>query len=175
MFHVIICKNPGGTATMENSSTQKYLVIQIKIPMDKAANILKQVIEYLSQFMPKTLAKRLVSIVLIAVNIPVPTIEELSVASKRSLWTLHKSIKESTVAQLMETKPGRGREGKLDCIEAEIIEELETNNYHTYQEVVDMIEDQHNVQVSRSAVGRFLKKKASAGTKLARSPRKQTP
>jgi transposase len=46
-------------------------------------------------------------------------------------------------------------------VEKEIVEEIENNNYHSQQEIADMILEKFSLKVSLSAVGRLLKKTAS--------------
>lgn len=86
---------------------------------------------------------------------------ELSGLSERSLWSLKKNMKEATVAEVMVIKPVNGRKRKTADIESQILDELESNNYHTRQEIVDMINEKFHVCVSRSSVGRLLKKRHS--------------
>ena len=63
----------------------------------------------------------------------------------------------------MVTKSGNGRKGKTTGIEEQILAELESNNYHTRQEIADMEEEKFHVRISRSSVGRLLKKTAFVG------------
>ena len=136
-------------------------VLEIRLS-DNAADILKQVIEFLQLFLSETLAKRLVALILLAIGVPVVDAVELSGLSERSLWSLKKNMKEATVAEVMVIKPGNGRKRKTADIESQILDELESNNYHTRQEIVDMINEKFHVCISRSSVGRLLKKRHSA-------------
>lgn len=145
---------------MKKESPPKKDVLEIRLP-DNAADILKQVIEFLQLFLSETLAKRLVALVLLAIGVPVVDAVELSGLSERSLWSLKKNMKEATVAEVMVIKPGNGRKRKTADIESQILDELESNNYHTRQEIVDMINEKFHVCVSRSSVGRLLKKRHS--------------
>lgn len=145
--------------TRENSN-----VMEMKIP-ENAADTLKQIIGFLKLFLSETLAKRLVALILLAIGIPVRTAVELSGLSERSLWTLKKKMRETPVAELMAIKSGNGRKRKTSGIEEEILAELETNNYHTRQEIADMVEEKFHVRISRSSVGRLLKKRDSVAEK----------
>ncbi len=118
---------------------------------------------FLEIFLPKTLAKRFVAIILLAIGIPVKTAAELSGLSERSLWTLHKQLPESDVSEIMVFHYGGGRRGKASGLEEQILSEIEANNYHTRQEVADMILEKFHVKISRTSVGRLLKKTASNG------------
>lgn len=114
-------------------------------------------------FLPETLAKRLVALILLGIGIPVVEAVGLAGVSERSLWTLKKRMKE--VTELMVIKSGNGRKRKVAGIEEQILAELESNNYHTRQEIVDMIEEKFHVHISRSSVGRLLKKRHSLAEK----------
>lgn len=147
---------------MKKESIQEHNLLEIKIP-ENAVDIFRQVIEFLRLFLPLTLAKRLVAIILLAAGIPVRDAVELTGLCEKSMWTLKKQIREQPVSELMVIKPGSGRRGKTAGIENQILDELDSGNYRTRQEIVDMIGDKFHIKVSRSCVGRFLKKTASNG------------
>ncbi len=90
---------------------------------------------------------------------PVKNAMALTNQSERTMWTLKKEMQEKSVSELMEIKSGNGRKSKFSGIEEEIITEIESNNYHTRQEIADMIEEKFHLKVSRSSVGRLLKKR----------------
>lgn len=145
---------------MKRESEAKSNVMEIKLP-DDAADTLKQVIGFLKLFLTETLAKRLVALILLAIGIPVADTVRLAGLSERSLWSLKKNMREVPVAELMVIKSGNGRKRKTSGIEEEILAELESNNYHTRQEIADMVEEKFHVRISRSSVGRLLKKRHS--------------
>ncbi len=147
---------------MMKDSNQEYNILEIKLP-ENAADILRQVIEFLQLFMPVTLAKRLVAIILLAIGTPVMDAVELAGLCEKSMWTLKKQLREHPVSELMVIKSGGGRKGKAAGLEKQILEELESGNYRTRQEIADMIGDKFHIKVSRSCVGYFLKKTASNG------------
>jgi transposase len=130
-------------------------------PLPNPNLITKAVIQFLQVFMPDTLAKRIVSIVLIAVGTPNASITERIGLSDRSLWTLKKAIKSGNLDDLFVVGHGTGRPGKAKGFEREIADELEKNNYHTRQQVADMILEKFGIRMSVSAVGKLLKKTAS--------------
>jgi transposase len=111
--------------------------------------------------MTETMAKRIVGLVLIAVGIPNARIIELTGLSDRSVWNFKKAIIKGDIDSLFVTEHGSGRTGKAKGIESAIAEELEKNNYHTRQQVADMILEKFGVSMSVSTVGRLLKKMAS--------------
>lgn len=147
---------------MNKASEQECEVLEIKLPVN-ATHILKQVIAFLQLFLPVTLARRLVAIILLSIGIPVENAVKLAGVCEKSMWTLKKQIREVPVAELMVIKSGSGRKTKLEGIEEQILAELETSNYHTRQQIVDMVGEKFHVSISRSAVGRLLKKTASNG------------
>ena len=56
---------------------------------------------------------------------------------------------------------GAGRKSKFIDIEDQVLEEIENGNYHTQQQIVDMVKEKFDVNVSLMAVSRLLKKTAS--------------
>ena len=107
------------------------------------------------------MAKRAVGLALIAVGIPNERIIELTGMSDRSIWNLKKAVNDGEIDNLFAVESRSGRPGKAKGIESAIAEELEKNNYHTRQQVADMIFDKFGIRMSVSAVGKILKKTAS--------------
>ena len=125
--------------------------------------IVRKVIEFLQLFMPKTLAKRVVAMVLLSVGVPVSNVVELTGLCDRSSRGLLKSMQEEDIEGLLSIKSGSGRKSKTSGTEAEIVAEIEKGNYHTRQQIADMIEEKFHVSVSVATVGRLLKKTGSKG------------
>lgn len=119
--------------------------------------------EFLKIFLPETLVKRLVAIILLAIGVPVKTAVGLTGLSERSLWTLHKQLSALDVSEIMVIHYGGGRPAKASGLEEQILAEIEANNYHTRQEIADMVLEKFHVKMSRTSVGRLLKKTASNG------------
>ena len=142
-----------------NKTTQGRPAKQVSEP----SLLTKAIIQFLKIFMPETIAKRIVSVVLIAVGISNARITELTGISERSIFTLKKAIKNGEIDSLFTMERRSGRPGKAKGIEDAIAEELEKNNYHTRQQIADMILDKFNISMSVSAVGKLLKKKGSSG------------
>ena len=147
---------------MNKTTKTDSKIVEIKLQGD-VADTLKQAVGFLEIFLPKTLAKRFVAIILLIVGIPVKTATELSGLSERSLRTLHKQLEEPDISEIMVFHHGGGRSAKVSGLEEQIIAEIETNNYHTRQEIADMVLEKFHVKMSRTSVGRFLKKTASNG------------
>ena len=132
--------------TTENNNTVKVITV---------------IINFLQLFIPITIAKRLVSMILISVGVPNSEITEITGLCDKSVRTLRKSMKEENIEDLLKIKEGSGRKSKTDGIKEQIMEEIEKNNYHTRQQIADMIEEKFNIHVSVYTVGRFLKKTES--------------
>ncbi len=123
-----------------------------------AMGIISIILNFLAVFMPVTLAKRVVSIILIAAGLPVSDIAKITNITERSLRSFGKTIRDGNTESLLKLKEGRGRKGKAADVETGIIEELEKGNYHTRQQIVDMIKEKFHISMSVSAVGKLLKK-----------------
>jgi len=132
-------------------------------PLPDSEIIIKAIIQFLQIFITATLAKRIVCLVLIAVGIPNVRITDLTGMSERSIWTLKKALNSGKVESLFVIGRRSGRPGKAKGIESAIAEEIEKNNYHTRQQIADMILDKFGISMSVSAVGKLLKKTASGG------------
>ena len=132
-------------------------------PISDPNLIIKAIIQFLKMLMGETLAKRIVSMVLIAAGITNVRITEATGLSDRSLWMIKKSIHSGNIDALFVVKHGGGRAGKAKGFETAIVEELGKNNYHTRQQIADMILEKFGIRMSVSAVGKLLKKTASGG------------
>ena len=120
--------------------------------------IMDAVISFLAVFMPITLVRRTLSLVLIAAGLDNDTIHRLTGYGHSTIRKLKADMREKSVPDLL-TIRGGGRKAKLSGIEDEILSELESGNYHTRQQVADMIKDKFGISISVSAVGKFLKKR----------------
>ena len=132
-------------------------------PIADPSFIIKSIVQFLQMIIGETLAKRIVSLVLIAIDIPNARITELTGQSDRSLWMFKKSIHTGNMEDLFKVGHGGGMAKKAKGFETEIAEELEKNNYHTRQQVADMVLDKFGISMSASAIGKLLKKTASDG------------
>jgi len=93
---------------MKKESAQKTNALEIKLS-DNTNDILGQVIEFLQMFLPATLVKRLVAILLLAIGIPFKNAVVLTSLCEKSMWTLKKDVRETYVRELMVIKSGNGR------------------------------------------------------------------
>jgi transposase len=113
--------------------------------------------------MPDTLAKRLASIILLAAGLPNERIADMTGLCNRSVRGLRGKLKGGEVAEELLRVGGGGRKRKLEGMEEFIVGMIEANNYHSLQEIADMVYEERGVKVHRTAVARLLKKTASGG------------
>lgn len=107
----------------------------------EGVGIIQGVIRFLSLFLPVTLAKRAAAMILIAAGAPDCRVTGLTGLCNRSVRALRKALREGDPVQLLSIKRGSGRKSRTVDVESQIFEELEKNNYHTRQQVADMIEE----------------------------------
>lgn len=121
--------------------------------------MMEAIIAFLKHFMPETLVKRILSIVLISAGLENSRITELTGYCDRSVRGLRKEIARAggDISRLL-VVGGGGRKSKTAGIEEEILAELEKGNYHTRQQIADMIYERFQITISPSAVGKLLKK-----------------
>ena len=141
-----------------------------------AKALAKAIIAFLTNFMSETLAQRLVALVLICAQVQTWQITELSGFCTKTVYKLRKSAKKGQFSELFTVKGG-GRPSKLSLgdITDKVLDVLEKQNFHTYQEIADMIHDKFDVTVSVSAVRRFLKKHGYKRYKSGSLPAKADP
>jgi transposase len=129
--------------------------------MIKAEKIIEKIIEkimkFLEMFMCKTLVKRLVSLVLAAMEIPEAKITEMTGLCNKSVRTLKKTVKSGNIDALF-VVGGGGRKAILKDVEASVVEELNSSNYHSKQQIADMIKEKYGLSLSISSVSNLLKK-----------------
>jgi transposase len=130
---------------------------------DAAARMFGEIIGFLRNLMTETLAKRIVSIVLIVAGVSNERVSELTGLCDRSVRELRKKIKEGGADDRLFHVGGGGGKGKLKDIEDLIIEKIETHTCHTRQEISDMIYDEYGIKVHRTVIGKLLKKTKSSG------------
>ena len=125
---------------------------------EKGRNIIKAAIKFLQIFMCETLAKGIVSLILLVTGMPNKEIAELTGICERSVRNLKNRV-EAGEMEILFYVGGGGRKSKLKDIEEAIAEEIEQNEYQSRQQIVDMIEEKYGIKVSLRSIGRLLKKK----------------
>ena len=122
--------------------------------------IIQAISNFLLMFMPKTLVKRIIAMILLSADVPVSRVMEISGLCDRSVRGLKKSLAEGETDSLLKLKNGTGSGSKTKGIGEEIIAEVEKNNYHTHRQIAGMIEEKFHIKISVTAVARLLKKTA---------------
>ena len=128
-----------------------------------AGQIIGRIIAFMRIFVPEMVAKRIAGTVLVAVGVPDERVAELTGMSERSIRDLRKKLRDGAPDDELFASSGGGRGRKLEDVEQLIIEKVESNDYHTHQEIADMIHEEYGIKVHRSTVLRMLKKTASGG------------
>ena len=127
-----------------------------------AKEVIAAVINFLQLFLCKTLAKRIIVMVLLSVGVSDKNVSELTGVCDRSVRGLRKDILSDDISGLFHIG-GSGRPRKLRDVETAIIEEISTSDYHSQQQIADMILEKFGIQVSLQAVSSLLKKIKSSG------------
>jgi len=122
--------------------------------------IINVIVRFLKMFLTDTVTRRIICIILITVGIKDNKVATMAGLSERSVWTIRKALVSGKVDSLLEVGSGSGRPRKTKDFESAIIDELEKNNYHTRQQIADMVLEKFGVVMSVHTVGRLLKKTA---------------
>ena len=130
-------------------------------PTGSKAELITEIITFLGMFIPISLAKRITSVLLLLAGMSHDRVSELTGSCDRSVRNWKKQISNGDTDKLLMIGNGAGRKSKFVGIEEQVIEEIEKGNYHTQQQIVDMVQEKFNVKVSLMAVSRLLKKTAS--------------
>jgi transposase len=131
---------------------------------ESSRHVVGKVIDFIAALFTETIAKRIVSIILIAAGIDDLRVTELTGLCNKSVRVLRKDIQSGDVRdELFSLAGGRGRKSKLVGIEERILNEVESNSYHSQQEIADMVLEKYGIKVHRSVISRILKKTASSG------------
>jgi transposase len=128
---------------------------------DIRKKLVSDIIAFLQLFIPATLAKRITSVLLLVAGVPHECVSEWTGSCDRSVRQWRKEITTGNTDKLLVMGTGAGRKSKLADIEAQVLAEIENKNYHTLQQIADMVKEKFNIAVSTMAVHRFLKKTGS--------------
>ena len=123
-------------------------------------SIFTLIFNFLLLLMNETLAKRLLSMILITAGIPDARVTELTGLCDRSVRLLRKKLEEGDTNDIFLVKSGGNVKTKIADHEEEIIKEIETGNYANRQQIADMIYEKYGIKVSLTGVSKLLKKKA---------------
>ncbi len=115
--------------------------------------------DFLNLFMSLTLAKRILSMALIDAGLEDRQVAAVVGSCTRTVHDLRKKMGVENISDLLIVRGG-GRKSKIDmhgCEEA-LVEEIHNGDYHTRQEIADMIWARFQFHLSPSGAGKFLKK-----------------
>jgi transposase len=129
---------------------------------ETTAKIVTMIIEFLKLFMCETLAKRVVSIILILAGTPNKQVTILTKLCDKSVRVLKSKLEKGETEGLLQVGGG-GRKRKLIDVEHAIINEVNEGTYHTHQQITDMVVKKFRLKVSTDTIRRLLKKTASSG------------
>lgn len=125
-------------------------------------NVVKAISSFLQLFISPVIARRIISALLLIAGVHSTEITELTGLCERSIRELKNQLVAGDTGSLFEAKEGRGRKSKLKAVESQIVEEIESGNYKTLQQIADMVQEKFGITVSLMAVSRLLKKTKSA-------------
>lgn len=129
------------------------------VKKDADANIcMDTILTFLQLFLPKTTAKKVVCVVLIAAGVSVSQIAKITGLSDRTVQTTGRAVRDGSIGDVLAHKKTSGRNRKTADVEEQILAELEHGDYHTRQQIADMIKEKFQIKISLPAVGRLLKK-----------------
>ena len=127
---------------------------------DAALPTISKVMVFLRLFVCETLAKRVVGMIMIALGTPEERVAELLGLSSKSVSAIKKGLEDGEIDDMFHIAGG-GRKRKLGDVEGSIIEEISNNNYHSHQQIADMVQEKYGIKVSLPVIGRLLKKTES--------------
>ena len=134
------------------------------------------IIAFLSLFMNKTLAVRLVNILLIASG---KTNKEISIivgCSLPTIRTLRQRMNVEEVSELMVLAKGSGRPAKASALTADAIaEKVLAGAYSCLRQIADMIEKCFSLKLSQTSIAKILKLRKIRKLKSASLPAKADP
>jgi len=138
------------------------MVEKAGINTEHAVKITKMIIEFLKLFMCETLAKRVVSIVLILAGVSNKQVKILTNLCDKSVRVLRSKLEKGETEDLLQVGGG-GRKRRLIDVEQAIINEVNEGTYHTHQQIADMTAEKFGLKVSSATIRRLLKKTVSSG------------
>ena len=151
----------GNIVPTEGRSVKKTIA-KMSAPSIDSGQIVKKILDFFQSLMCETLAKRLLSMILMAVGVSDNIITNLTDLGAQSVRALRKSLIDGDIDSLFHVGGG-GRKRKLIDVENSIIEEINSNNYHSHQQIADMIQEKYGIKVSLPVISRLLKKKELNG------------
>ena len=144
-------------------------------PTGTRAKLIKEIIAFLELFIPSILARRITSVLLLLAGVPHDRVAEWTGSCDRSIRQWMKQISSGDTDKLLTVSTGAGRKSKFVNIEEQVLADIESGNYHTLQQIADMVKEKYNIEVSLMAVSRLLKKNGIRKLKSSSLPAKADP
>lgn len=144
-------------------------------PLDEAVTLIHLTINFLQLFLSPTYATRLVIIVLLAVGVHDDRIHELTGVCPRTIWELRRDLRDGIIPGMLILPKARGNRSVLKGVGSELRKEIADTNYHTLQQIADMILEKWHVKASLTAISNFLKKYNIRRLKTGSLPAKADP
>ena len=127
--------------------------LQMNDPNGAKVNFL---IRYISQFLPFSICQRFVVMLYIA-GVSPKRIGILTGMCYKIVLQIKRDMNTNPLWTLLLRKSGSGSVGDLVNVEEEIKKELDTHNYHSQQEIADMIWEKFRIRMIPQ-IGQYLKK-----------------
>ena len=145
-----------------NESNESTLTSEKKEPFQLCVMIIVVVLSFLVKSMTKTIAIRVVCLILIAFGVENKKIASLVGCSDRTVRNLRNKIRGLSTKELpslLEFKKGSGRQSKVTAEhEKSIIEEVDKNNYSTQIQIINWAKEKLNLVLGRNTLSRILRK-----------------
>ena len=106
--------------------------------------------------------KKVVCTILLVAGAPVTRTALLSGLTERCVRDIGRSVRSGKVSDVLASRKGSGRKSKTAAVEEEIIAEMSKKDYHTLQEIADMIKEKFWIVLSLPSASKLLKKTTSA-------------
>jgi len=135
---------------------------------------ISKVIDFLKMFMPITIAKRIVCIIVLSIGISIEEASRVSGFCEKTVVAIKKKLNSNEV-DILFVIGGGGRKSPLADFESAIINEVNQNAYHTKQQIADMIFEKYGIKVTQQTVGKLLKKNGIKRLKCGSLPAKANP
>ena len=133
----------------------------LQVPKEDSSlrGIALAIIAILVHVMARTLAVRLVSILLIAAGYDNRKVALLVGCHQKTVKTLRKEMDDHPVSELMVIKPGSGRKPKASTdIIGGIVSIVKKKIFFSLRHIADHIYDIYKIKLSETSVGRILKR-----------------
>ena len=118
---------------------------------------IEKIIKMLEQKFCITLVKRILCVILLAIEIDKITISEKLNLSMKSVKKYETMLNDDKLTEIVSIK-GSSRKSELEDYKEEILSELEAGEYKTLRQIKAMINSKFGLSRSRNSINLFLKK-----------------